>query len=154
GFGYREEQGSAAGVRSGSADPMPDTRHPAPDTRNPTRASDSPVALASNPEPRTPIPLTIFEAPNRYVEAEMVARAFRRLHESEGYAWSDFAVILRAMGDYAPILSAVFERYEIPFGVDGPEQLSENPLIKTVLHLLTVVRDGWQREDLLAFLKS
>ena len=62
----------------------------------------------------------------------MVAREFRRLYDAGGYAWSDFAVILRAMGDYAPILAAVFERHGIPLGVDGPEILAENPLIKTL----------------------
>ena len=98
--------------------------------------------------------LTLFDAPNPYVEAEMVARQFRRLYDAGGYAWSDFAVILRAMGDYAPILAAVFERHGIPLGVDGPEVLAENPFIKTLLALLSVLRRGWQREDVLAFLKS
>ncbi len=130
--------------------------------------SDSPSALlhlerhlfAPDP-PSTPLPasssppLLLFDAPNPYVEAEMVAREFRRLHAGDGgYVWDDFAVILRGMGDYAPILAAVFERYAIPLGVDGPERLSDNPLLKTVLHLLAVVRRGWQRDDLLAFLKS
>ncbi|HZT44514.1 MAG TPA: PD-(D/E)XK nuclease family protein [Chthonomonadaceae bacterium] len=107
-----------------------------------------------NPTPKEAEALTIFDAPNPYVEAEMVARAFRRLYAEGGYAWSDFAIILRAMGDYAPILSAVFERYGIPLGADGPEILAENPLLKTLLHLFAVVRSGWQREDVLAFLKS
>lgn len=107
--------------------------------------------LAACPSP----PLLLFDAPNPYVEAEMVAREFRRLHAGEsGYVWDDFAVILRGMGDYAPILAAVFERYGIPLGVDGPERLSDNPLLRTALHLLAVVRRGWQRDDLLAFLKS
>ncbi|MCW3054889.1 MAG: helicase/exodeoxyribonuclease subunit [Chthonomonadales bacterium] len=100
-------------------------------------------------------PLLLFDAPNPYVEAEMVAREFRRLHAGPGgYVWDDFAVILRGMGDYAPILAAVFERYGIPLGVDGPELLSDNPLLRTVLHLLAIVRRDWQRDDLLAFLKS
>ena len=96
----------------------------------------------------------LFDAPNPYVEAEMVARAFRRLYDTGRYAWSDFAVILRAMGDYAPILAAVFERHAIPLGIDGPEVLAENPFLKTLLHLLNVVRHNWQRDDVLAFLKS
>ena len=96
----------------------------------------------------------LFDAPNPYVEAEMVARAFRRLYDTGRYAWSDFAVILRAMGDYAPILAAVFERHDIPLGIDGPETLTENPFLKTLLHLLNIVRRGWQRDDVLAFLKS
>jgi ATP-dependent helicase/DNAse subunit B len=104
--------------------------------------------------PSLPSSLLLFDAPNPYVEAEMVAREFCRLHGSRHCAWSDFAVILRGMGDYAPILAAVFERYGIPLSVDGPEILAENPLLKTLLHLLAVVRRGWQREDVLAFLKS
>jgi superfamily I DNA/RNA helicase len=107
-----------------------------------------------HPTPNAQYPVLLFDAPNPYVEAEMVAREFRRLHAQGGYIWSDFAVILRAMGDYAPILAAVFERYGIPIGVDGPELLAENPLLKTVLHLLSVVRYGWQRDDVLAFMKS
>src|SRR5579871_1971611 len=99
-------------------------------------------------------PLLIFDAPNPYVEAEMVAREFRRLQAECGYQWSDFAVILRGMGDYAPILAAVFERYAIPLGVDGPETLAENPLLKTLLTLLSLVRHDWPREEVLAFLKS
>ncbi len=98
--------------------------------------------------------LQLFDAPNPYVEAEMVAREFRRVHDAGGYRWSDFAVVLRAMGDYTPILSAVFERYEIPLGIDGPEILSENPLVKTLLNLLAIVREDWQRDDVIAFLKS
>jgi ATP-dependent helicase/nuclease subunit B len=105
------------------------------------------------PSPLLP-PLVLFDAPNPYVEAEMTARAFRRLYDAGGYVWDDFAVILRTMGDYAPILSAVFERYGIPLGVDGPEKLAENPLLATLLHLLAVVRWGWRRDDVPAFLKS
>ena len=38
--------------------------------------------------------------------------------------------------------------------MDGPEPLPDNPFIKTVLHLLAIVRYGWRREDVLNFRKS
>ena len=38
--------------------------------------------------------------------------------------------------------------------MDGPEILTENPLIKTLLHLLGILRYDWRKEDVLAFLKS
>lgn len=104
--------------------------------------------------PANSTPIQIFDAPNNYVEAEMVAREFKRLHATGTYRWDDFAIILRTQGEYAPILSAVFERYGIPLGVDGAELLASNPLIKTLLALLDIVVNGWQREDVLAFLKS
>ena len=84
----------------------------------------------------------------------MVAREFRRIHDAGGLSWDDFGIILRTQGDYAPILSAVFERYEIPLGADGPEKLDQNPLMETVLHLLDIFCNGWQRDDVLAFMKS
>ncbi len=114
----------------------------------------SPDAASAHQTASATPSLLLFDAPNPYVEAEMVAREFRRIYAEGGYVWDDFAVILRGMGDYAPILAAVFERYGIPLGVDGPERLGDNPLLKTVLHLLAAVRRGWQRDDVLAFLKS
>lgn len=110
----------------------------------------APPALLPSSAP----PIQIFDAPNNYVEAEMVAREFKRLHATGGYRWDDFAIILRTQGEYAPILSAVFERYGVPLGVDGAEILAHNPLIKTLLSLLDIVVNGWRREDVLSFLKS
>ncbi|HZO90404.1 MAG TPA: PD-(D/E)XK nuclease family protein [Chthonomonadaceae bacterium] len=141
--------------------PRPDVRPPALAALEarlfvPGAGREAEDGTAETPPERVPdaSPLLLFDAPNPYVEAEMVAREFRRLHDSGGLEWSDCAIILRTMGDYAPILSAVFERYGIPLGVDGPEVLAENPLIKTLLHFFAVVRHGWRREDVIAFLKS
>ncbi len=115
-------------------------------------------ATPQEPEPLPPVrvhnPILLFDAPNNYVEAEMVAREFRRLFDNGGCRWDDFKIVLRTQGEYAPILSSVFERYEIPLGVDGAERLGENPLLKTVMALFRIVLEGWQREDVLAFLKS
>ena len=119
--------------------------------------TDSANGAASIQNPKSKIqnpPVQLFSAPNPYVEAEMVAREFRRIHDAGGLSWNDFGIILRTQGDYAPILSAVFERYEIPLGADGPEKLDQNPLMKTVLHLLDIFCNGWQRDDILAFMKS
>jgi ATP-dependent helicase/nuclease subunit B len=99
-------------------------------------------------------PVLLMDAPNPYAEVEMVAREICTLHAAAGYAWSDFTIILRSAGDYAAILAAVFERYGIPLCGSSPEPLSGNPLLETALRLLVVYRDGWQREDVVAFLKS
>ncbi len=98
--------------------------------------------------------LKIFDAPNPYVESEMVAREFRRLHDENDFAWKDMTILLRTMGEYAPILSAVFERYKVPIDIDGPEVMDQNPVIKTILSFFAVVRRRWQRDDVLDFLKS
>ena len=130
GRGLRKE-GSANGAEAGANLPQPS-------------------ALSPQPFPSA----QLFSAPNPYVEAEMAAREFRRIHDAGGLSWNDFGIILRTQGDYAPILSAVFERYGIPLGADGPEKLDQNPMLKTVLHLLDILCHGWQRDDVLAFMKS
>lgn len=96
----------------------------------------------------------IFDAPNLYTEAEMVARAFLQRYRAGGYRWDDFGIILRTPADYAPLLSAVFERYAIPLYTDVPEKLTGNALIRTILHLLDILRYDWRRQDVLRFLKS
>jgi ATP-dependent helicase/DNAse subunit B len=93
---------------------------------------------------KTGHPIKILEAPNLYVEAEMIAREFRRIHDSLNIPWSEFAILLRSTGDYVPILSAVFERYNVPIGAEGPETCAKNPLLKTVMTLLDIVRHGWR----------
>ena len=117
---------------------------------SPVRETPPHSLLSANSTPA----LQMIDAPNSYVEAELIAREFVRLHATKEYPWGDFAVILRTMGDYTPILSAVFERYQIPLGVDGPERLLDNPLLRTGHLMLQVFRFGWRRDDVIAFLKS
>jgi len=98
--------------------------------------------------------LSIIDAPNPYVETELVAREFVRLRAASKAPWSDFAIILRSTADYAPILAAVFERCGIPVAAAEQETCAQNALIRTVLRLIDVVLFGWRHDDVLAFLKS
>ncbi len=107
-----------------------------------------------SPVEASPQTLLLHDAPNPFIEVEMAAREFRRRYSQGGFRWSDFGVVLRTQGDYAPILTSVFERYEIPIGIDGPEELLENPFLKTLLALLEVYRHGWKHEEIARFLKS
>jgi ATP-dependent helicase/nuclease subunit B len=99
-------------------------------------------------------PLLIYDAPNPYVEAEMVARALRREHDEHGTPWGRCAVILRTVGDYAPILSAVFYKYGVPVAIQRALPVADNPLIKTLATLCEVFLEDWPREKVIAFLKS
>lgn len=123
----------------------------------PNVSSQKASSTTQRPNDPTILPMpeiVIHDAPTPYVEVEMAARALRRLHEEENIPYHEMGIVLRTMGDYAPILAAVFERFGIPFGLDGPETVAKNPLIQAVCSLLAIVRHGWQRDDVLAFLKS
>ncbi len=98
--------------------------------------------------------VTLFDAPNLFVEVELVARELRRIHACGGLDWSDCAVIVRTQAEYGAVLASVFERYEIPLAAEVTETVTDNPLVRTLLHLLAVLREGWLRDDLLSLLKS
>jgi ATP-dependent helicase/nuclease subunit B len=99
-------------------------------------------------------PVLLFDAPDVYMEAEMVARAFQSLHETREYRWNDFAVVVRNAQAYAPTLFSVFERYGVPIGTYGGEAVAENPLIRALINFLELVRHDWPRDAVLAFFKS
>lgn len=98
--------------------------------------------------------ITLFDAPNAYTEVEMAVRALLREHNKRGTPWNRCAIIARSPGDYADILAAVCERYGIPLAISRTQVVADNPLIRTLITLLNVFLCDWQRDDVIAFLKS
>lgn len=98
--------------------------------------------------------VAIYEAVGVEGEAEMIARTIRHMEKKGAYRFSDFAVLLRQIGEYQEIFSSVFRRYGIPFEIHEREHLSFSPVIQTIVRLLKIFRDGWLRADLVDFLKS
>jgi ATP-dependent helicase/nuclease subunit B len=118
------------------------------------RVRTDPQPAAEEPVEPQEEHLCLFDAPNPYAEVEMVARALRREHDRKGTLWSRCAIILRAAETYLPILTGVCEKYGIPLAVGQARIVADNPLIKTIMTLLNVSTRDWQREDVIAFLKS
>lgn len=52
------------------------------------------------------------------------------------------------------MIKAVFKKYGIPFYIDDKKMLDNNPLIKTILGILSILADDWQIKDVLECLKS
>ncbi len=96
----------------------------------------------------------IFEAIGIEGEAEMIARQIEKLHRSGDYRFSDFAVLLREIGPYDGVLRSVFARYDIPVELHERERLQFSPLMRVMVRLIKIFRDGWKRSDLMEFLKS
>ena len=113
-----------------------------------------PAAAPLTLESEADRPIRVLDAPNAYVEAEMVAREFLVIRGSRNIPWNEFGVVTRSLGDYAAILTAVFERYGIPIPSSSAETCASNPLLRTVMKYLDVVRYGWRREEVISFLKS
>ncbi|MCB9799483.1 MAG: exodeoxyribonuclease V subunit gamma [Candidatus Omnitrophica bacterium] len=104
--------------------------------------------------PKPDLSLGVFEAIGMEGEIEMIARSILKLYGSQGYRFSDFAVLLRQIGNYDGIIRSIFRRYGIPVEIHERERLYFSPMIRTLSYLLAIFKNGWQREDLLQFLKS
>ena len=98
--------------------------------------------------------LMIFEAVGIEGEVEMIARRIEGLRQTGSYRFSDFAILLRQIGDYESVIRSVFSRYQIPVEIHERERLGFSPLIQVIVRLLKIFREGWKRSDLMEFLKS
>src|SRR3989338_8097927 len=98
--------------------------------------------------------IQIFEATGLSGEIEMITREIKRLSKLHGYHYSDMAVILRNAGPYLSVIQSVFRKFQIPVEIHERLRLLTTPVARTVISILQVFLAGWNRKDLLNFLKS
>ncbi|OQA51265.1 MAG: ATP-dependent helicase/deoxyribonuclease subunit B [Candidatus Omnitrophica bacterium ADurb.Bin292] len=87
-------------------------------------------------------------------EIELIAREIHKIYSRGNCRYSDFAVLFRQVRHYGPMIASVFSRYGIPVEIHERERLKFSPWIGAVISLLLIFRNGWRRDDVLAFLKS
>ena len=98
--------------------------------------------------------ITAFSADTVYGECEFVARQIKRLVLEQGYLYSDIAVICRDIAPYTGVLNTIFDKYEIPYFMDMSYDIYIKPVIRYVCSIFNAVLNGWQKDDLLAILKT
>ncbi len=96
----------------------------------------------------------IIEAPGQFREVEEIAREVKRLLLEGEAAPDDVALLFRNLPDYAHIVQEVFVAFGIPVHLSHSETPLRSPAVQTVLSLLQIVADDFQREDVVKFLKS
>lgn len=111
------------------------------------RAEPAPMALAEAGD----ISLTV--CANPYEEAEyaatLIARAVR-----EGARYRDFTVVVRDTAAYRGILDAALDKENIPYYLAEKTDVTVRPLIKLLQFALRIGRYGWQKEDVVGYLKT
>lgn len=103
------------------------------------------------PEPADAV--TVYRAAGRYDECDFVARTIRSLIE-DGYRYRDIAVIARSADAYLGVLDACFDKYGIRCFMDKPQYIDAMPVVRMVSAAFDIVNRGFQREDVLALLKT
>lgn len=99
--------------------------------------------------------IRIFEAKDMYSETEYVCATIKRMIAGgDNVRYRDFAVISNKIEDYADVLKAAFERYEIPFFLSLERSVSHTPPMVFFTSLLELLSCRKLRsEQIFRFLK-
>lgn len=84
--------------------------------------------------------ISIFEASDMYSEVEYVCAEIKNLiHADKSLKYRDIAVISNSIEQYADVLKASFERYDIPYFLSIERKISHTPIIVFFLTLLDIL---------------
>lgn len=118
------------------------------------------VALEENayrpvkePYPDNADAVNVYRASGLYDECDFVARTIRSLIEN-GYRYRDIAVICRSADRYTGVLEPCFDKYDIHYFMDKPQNIDAMPMVRLVTAAFNIVIRGFQREDVLSLLKT
>lgn len=89
---------------------------------------------------------------NEYDEIDYVLSTIRLL-STQGYRYSEIAILSRDMSTYQPLLRPAFEKYNIPYFEDCVESVVTKPLFRFVCNLLKTVSGAYNTDLLLALMK-
>lgn len=96
----------------------------------------------------------VYQAKDRYDEANFVSASISHLVREEGYRYRDFAIIIRSTEPYDGILDAALEHWEIPYFMDRPERVDAEPLMRLLLSAFRIVIYGFRSDDMFLYLKT
>ncbi len=96
----------------------------------------------------SPEGVNLHQANNRRSEIEGVAREAAKLVRTDGYRYSDMAILIRNMADYEEIVHSVMTRDAIPYFWDKKRGMARHPLIEFIRSSLEAISQNWQYEPL------
>ena len=102
----------------------------------------------------TPQNIVLYPTNDIHNECEFVAREIKRLVIEEGYLYSDISVIAHNTSDYRGVLNSVFDKYEIPYFMDVPDDIEVKSVIRFVNSLFKMIIDDFERDDVISLLKT
>lgn len=97
--------------------------------------------------------INLFLSANSYTEIEHVAGKIVSLVRDEGKRYKDISIITKNIDNYASLVKAIFDKYDIPVFIDQKKDLSQNILIKYILAILDVFAKNWDFESVINYIK-
>lgn len=98
--------------------------------------------------------VSIYSATDVYSECEYVATRIKQLTVNEGYRYKDIAVVCRDEEIYRGILDVTFDKFNIGYFMDKPENINSKPLVNFIKHTFNAINNGFNSESILRLLKT
>lgn len=103
---------------------------------------------------KTPSGLHVISTPNPEQELIFAVKEMQRLHEEKQIAYADMAVMAHSMEPYKSLLPDIWAQNGVPLQADFTFAWHTRSLGVFVTNLLSLARNGFDREDLLAVVSS
>lgn len=98
--------------------------------------------------------ITLVHAAGVYQEAETAALYIMELVRNKGLKYRDIAVICNGMDRMAPVITRVFERYDIPVFIDVKRKIMSTSAVIFILTVMEIIVSGYESSRIFRMLKS
>jgi len=88
----------------------------------------------------------VFEASNRRAEVHAIAREITKLTREDGYRYQDIVLLYRQAELYDPLITSIFQQYEIPIFTNTKKTMLHHPLIELSRSALEIMTSNWKYE--------
>ncbi|MEK5230835.1 helicase-exonuclease AddAB subunit AddB [Lysinibacillus sp. FSL K6-0232] len=96
----------------------------------------------------------VFEASNRRAEVHAIAREITKLTREDGYRYQDIVLLYRQAELYDPLITSIFQQYEIPIFTNTKKTMLHHPLIELSRSALEVITSNWKYEPVFRSVKT
>lgn len=98
--------------------------------------------------------ITLVHAAGVYQEAETAALYIMELVRNKGLKYKDIGIICNSMDKMAPVITRVFERYDIPVFIDVKRKIMSSTAVIFILTVMDIVVSGYESSRIFRVLKS
>lgn len=96
----------------------------------------------------------VLEASNRRAEVHAIAREITKLTREDGFRYQDIVLLYRQADLYDPLITSIFQQYEIPIFTNTKKTMLHHPLIELSRSALEVMTSNWKYEPVFRSVKT
>ncbi len=112
------------------------------------------IAAPSQADASESAPINVISAPDRAAEVRAAAREIKKLLLENHFAMDDITIVCRSLPVYSHHLQKIFHECSVPFAIDTPLRLDENPAVISFLRLLALSSESFPRRAVMDCLRS